>query len=547
MITGWRCRGVCLLTGLAGAGLIAGCASAKMADRTKPTAEPRKPPTIDHGVDITSSGTKPKPGHAAVSQSPDKLQLTTHDAKPVAQSDADELVAAAAVPAADESAKSAETISASASTAGGGHPIDLETVLQLTSGQNPQVAFARERIHEAFAQLDRAQVLWLPSLRAGVNYNKHDGAIQDVAGTVFNTSRSAFYSGFGAAVPGAASPNVPGLYANFAIADAIYQPRIAAQTAASRQAAATAANNDMLLDAALAYLELLKTAQDVAIARDARDHTGELAELTGAYSQSGKGTEADHDRARAELALRDNELLRSQEAVRVASARLSQLLSLDPLFAFEPREPTIVPIEMVARDLPPAELVARGLSHRPEIAECRALICEAVERLRREKMAPLIPSVILGVSYGGYGGGLGSTVTNFNNRFDADAIAYWEVRNLGLGERAIRGEASSRVQQARLKEVAALDRVAREVVEAHTQVEARREQIATAEKGVQLASASYERNSERIKNVQGLPIEVLQSIQALAQSRREYLRTLIAYNEAQFRLHRALGWPTDAQ
>jgi hypothetical protein len=52
-------------------------------------------------------------------------------------------------------------------------PIDLTTALQLTAGQNPQVAFAQQRIEEAFAQLQAAQVLWVPSLRAGVNYNKH--------------------------------------------------------------------------------------------------------------------------------------------------------------------------------------------------------------------------------------------------------------------------------------------------------------------------------------------------------------------------------------
>ena len=77
-------------------------------------------------------------------------------------------------------------------------------------------------------------------------------------------------------------------------------------------------------------------------------------------------------------------------------------------------------------------------------------------------------------------------------------------------------------------------------------MQSRKGQIATAQEGVRAAIASYERNLERIRNVQGLPLEVLQSIQALTQARREYLRALIAYNEAQFRLQRALGWPADA-
>jgi outer membrane protein TolC len=163
--------------------------------------------------------------------------------------------------------------------------------------------------------------------------------------------------------------------------------------------------------------------------------------------------------------------------------------------------------------------------------------------LKREQYAPLIPSVLLGLSYGGLGGGFGSNFVNFGDRLDADAVAYWEVRNLGFGERAARCEAESKVRQAQWREVAALDRVAREVVEAHAQTTSRRQQIATAEAGVKFATGSYERNLERIRNAQGLPLEVLQSIQALAQARREYLRTVVDYNAAQFRLHHSLGWP----
>jgi outer membrane protein TolC len=57
------------------------------------------------------------------------------------------------------------------------------------------------------------------------------------------------------------------------------------------------------------------------------------------------------------------------------------------------------------------------------------------------------------------------------------------------------------------------------------------------------AEASYRRNHERIRNGQGLPIETLQSIQALDQARRQYIRAVADFNRSQFRLQRALGWP----
>ena len=87
----------------------------------------------------------------------------------------------------------------------GTQSIDRTTALMMTTGNNPQIAFAKARIEEALAQVDRANVLKLPSLRAGVNYNKHEGRIQDVAGTVIETSRGSFYSGLGANAVGARS------------------------------------------------------------------------------------------------------------------------------------------------------------------------------------------------------------------------------------------------------------------------------------------------------------------------------------------------------
>ena len=167
------------------------------------------------------------------------------------------------------------------------YPLDLGGVLGLANGQNPQVILARERINEAYAQVDRADILWLPSLRAGVNYNKHEGTIQDVAGGVFNTSRGMLYGGLGAGAVGAGSPSVPGLVANFHLTDAIFQPKIARFQASSRQFAATSARNDVLCDSAVAYLELLRAERRLTIAREAREKTNRIAELTGTFARVG--------------------------------------------------------------------------------------------------------------------------------------------------------------------------------------------------------------------------------------------------------------------
>ena len=423
------------------------------------------------------------------------------------------------------------------------YPINLGTALSLVSGQNPEVRFARWRIEEAYGRLEQAQVLWLPTIQAGLNYHRHEGNLQGVEGRILDVNSSSLNAGLGAGAIAAGTTTVPGLVAQFHVADAIFQPRIAERTAWARQHAADAVVQDRLLDAALAYLELMESAQGIAIAQENQADTNRLAHITEEYARTGQGLLSDADRLRTEAALRENDVIRARERYGIASARLAEVLSLNANYRLLPCESTVVPIDLVSVDGSRQQLLATGLSNRPELRENRCLVAEACERLQRERFAPLVPSVLLGVSYGGFGGGLGGNVSRFNDRADFDALAYWQVRNLGFGERAARNTVGSQVEQAKFAQVRLMDRIAREISEAETQVGYRREQVAVAEQALDAAQQSYQRNIERIQEGQGLPIEALQSIQALATARREYLAVVTSYNAAQFRLQRALGWP----
>lgn len=423
-----------------------------------------------------------------------------------------------------------------------GYALSLGNVLYLADAQNPNVAFARERINEAYARVDRADVLWLPSIRAGMNYIHHEGNVQDVVGNVFETSKSTFYGGLGAGGGGSGSPMFPGLVAQFHLTDAIFQPKIAGHQASSRQFGATAVRNDTLRTTAVAYLELQRAEQALAISEEALGNTNRLVKLTGDYARTGQGLRSDHERMLAEKAIREADIHVRVEAVRVASARLSQLLHADPSVRISSGEPTVIPFELVDKNSAAAAFVSTGLMRRPELAEQKHLVCEAVERLNREKYAPLVPSLLLGFSYAGHGGGLGGTIINTNDRWDADAMAFWEVRNLGFGERAARNEMSSVVRQTQQRELAVIDQVAREIVEAHSQLVERERRIAVARQGIVAAERSFQLNEERIENAQGLPIESLQAVQALAAARLSYLNAIVDYNVAQFELCRAIGW-----
>jgi outer membrane protein TolC len=424
-------------------------------------------------------------------------------------------------------------------------PVNLPTALSMIGGQHPVVGFARWRVQEAYAEWDRAKVMWLPSLQSGMNYRRHDGNYQAVDGQIVDVNLNSLNYGLGVGAIAAGGQTQPGIIARFALADAIFAPMIAERTATARSHAATAILNQQLLHASIAYIDLLEACQEVSILDASRVRTESLARITSDYAQAGEGLMSDADRSATELALLRSRQLVAEERQKVASSRLAKVLSLPMTTELIPQDLTLVPLELDLQVLDESTRIATGLASRPELKESQELVAAACEAHRREKYAPFVPSVLLGFSKGSFGGGLGSSPEDFGSRYDAEAMMIWEVRNMGLGEQAARRSRHAQVHQATLAKLRIMDQVAQEVAEAHVQTIFRREQIEVAKEAILRAQQSYQRNMERIGDAEGLPIEVLQSIQALEQAQRCYLNAVANYNRAQFQLAWATGWPID--
>ena len=424
--------------------------------------------------------------------------------------------------------------------------INLPTALLMVGGDHPAVGFARWQVQEAYAQLDQAKALWLPSLQVGFSFHRHDGNYQASNGAIVDVNRNSFQYGFGAGATGAGTVPQPGLRAQFHLADAIFQPEIAQKTAWARGHAENATVNRQLRDVALAYLELLNTTQRLRIVEESRERLAAVSKLTSDFAEAGEGLQADADRLNTELMLIDGRIAEAKEAVDVASARLAHAMSADVNQRIIPMDTTIVPLNLVSIERDRSSLIHAGLSRRPELKEAQALVAAACERHQRETYAPFVPSVLLGLSAGGFGGGNGNALGNVDGRYDFDAMVTWEIRNLGFGERAARCQTAAQVQQAMYRRVRQMDDVAREIDEAFTQVQHRNQRMAITQPALRTAEDSFTRNLQRIRNQEGLPVEVLQSVQAMETARLAYADAVVAYNEAQFRLQWALGWPVTA-
>lgn len=425
-------------------------------------------------------------------------------------------------------------------------PINLPTALKLVNVRAMDIAIASQRITLAGAQLDQAKYAWLPTITMGGDYMRHVGRAQDVFGGIINPHRSSFMAGVGA-------------NAIFTPADAIFAPLAARQVVRSRIAELDAAANNSMLAAAEAYFNAQQARGELAGAEVAAQHADELARRTEKLAQ-GIAPPVEAVRARTESARRKQVVQLTLERWRLASAELNRVLRLEPALLIEPIEPPHMRVTLVPLDQPIDALIPLGLRNRPELASQQALIEATLQRLKQERVRPLIPSVVLrgpatnppaNFTTGVFGGGHDS-LGKYGQRTDVEVQVIWEFQNLLFGNAARIHERKAEREIAILEMFRLQDRVAAEIAQAHAQVISGASRLADAESGLKDAAESVDKNFQGMKQTKAAgdlvllvvrPQEVIASIQALAQAYADYYGAVGDYNRAQFRLYRALGHP----
>jgi outer membrane protein TolC len=438
-------------------------------------------------------------------------------------------------------------------------PIDLPTALRLAGVDNPEIQLAQQRVVEAVARQQLAAAQILPNVNVGLNLNHHLGTLQRFNGTIFKVNRDAMFIGLGASAVGSGTVTIPGIVWSGNVSEVYYRNLISRQLVQEREFASEAARNDVLLRVASAYLDLLRATARRAIGHEVRADAREVARVTGNFAITGQGRQSDADRAATEFEQRNNEVLQAEGDMLTSSARLCQLLRLDPSVRLHPADGWAVPRPLVPDPIPLPELLSIALMQRPELRERRAAIQGALLQLDSARLLPFSPNLLLGYSAGTFGGG-SNLVANgvreadgnilrqprfdsFGGRQDLDVVMFWALRNLGVGNVASVRLARSNVRQAELSELEVLDRVRAEVAAARARTHARFAQSETNERATLASAAAFRQDLTRTRNREGLPIEVMDSLRLLGRSRFGYLDAIIDYNRAQFELFVALGQP----
>ena len=437
-------------------------------------------------------------------------------------------------------------------------PIDLYSALHLAGEQNPQILLAQQHVVEAVAIRQLAAAQFLPTLNLGASSDNHWGILQQSTGSILSVRRNDVFVGAGAHAVAAGSVNIPGVMWNLNVSEAIYNSLVSRQEVDRSAFESQAIRQEVLLNVALAYTDLVRAEGGRSISIVTRNDARELARITAAYEQTGAGRKADADRARTEQLRREAEIFTAEGKVVSSSAGLCRLLHLDPTLRLHPTDNQVIPKSIVPDPIPLPELLAIALMYRPELNERRAAVARSLLTLRGARTLPFSPTVLVAFSAGGFGGGSDLVArpagTNtfargeprfgaFADREDLDAMAYWTLQNLGVGNKAQIDAARSRLSSAGLELLVTLDCIRSEVAAAQAGAHARFARIRSCELAIEAGRQAFEEDMIRINGQEGIPLEALDSLRLLARARVEYLNAILDYNKVQFQLYVALGKP----
>ena len=185
------------------------------------------------------------------------------------------------------------------------------------------------------------------------------------------------------------------------------------------------------------------------------------------------------------------------------------------------------------------------LDGRPEAEQLDALLAAAEEELKAQRYGCSSRASSLATAPAS------SAAPRARRSRTPSIVTIWRCSSTGSSTRSASAteRRSTRAKRA-LREIGLQrdklhDAIVAEVRAAYASTQSRRGQLPLADAAVERAAQAYELQRDRIYDKQGLPLEALQAMQALATAELARIDALVGYDLAQIRLHTALGNPLE--
>jgi outer membrane protein TolC len=402
--------------------------------------------------------------------------------------------------------------------------IDLPTVLRLAGANSLELAYVREKVHEAYATAELAEERFWPAAGPILAFRRHEGLTQGTDGAFVDVDKQQTLAGVGARL-------------RWDVGDAIFTTLSASQRYEAQKSTLDATQQAVHLEAALAYYELLRAHLGARVSEQSAEVSGKLATELDASVRSGRGFRGDMLGARVQSASSRLQLLRSREAIKLASIRLGALLRLAPGIELEPAEAVPGPLDLVPLSSVDADLLKEALERRPEVRQAESELAAHRHDRTAATWGPLLPEIQVDA----VAGGLGPVASDLESTEDYAVTLGWRLGPGGLFDPARRRLAESRVRQAEIHLERVRQRISEEVLSSLARLRAKTEQMKLAEQAVQDAAEALDLTRERQSRQIGLPLEVLRAEEALTRARLEHYTAVIDYSQGQLRAFTHLG------
>ena len=225
-----------------------------------------------------------------------------------------------------------------------------------------------------------------------------------------------------------------------------------------------------------------------------------------------------------------------------------------------PLEHDHLQITLIDPARPLDDLMPIALTNRPELASHQALVQAAAARIRREKMRPLLPIVLINgfqtpgelIQAGIFGLGPNSSLNQWTGRDDVSLQLIWQLEAFGIGNLARIKEQRGEQSQAIIELFRTQDTVAADVTAAQARLQSAAARVVQADRALRTAIITFNGNFEGLQQTTRFgdvlvlvnrPQEAVYALQLLKMAFDEYFTTVAEYNRAQFELFHALGYP----
>ncbi|MGD9581462.1 MAG: TolC family protein [Vampirovibrionia bacterium] len=402
--------------------------------------------------------------------------------------------------------------------------VDLEDVLNIAveNNINLQIKEEQEKIDKLDIYTQASELL--PSVIGTYDQSRFQGGFQIFGNETFMVHRSSI------------APRLALEYTIFSGGETVYKILAAKRTHNATIYSITNEKDQLLLDASIAYYELVKANKFLQISIEEIKESKELLNLNLQRLEVGLGTKLEVSQSESQLAVSKNDYIEASKNILVTTQNLNKILNLPLEINLIPKTDKIEKITLL--ETPNIkDLIEKALENRSDLKEIKELKKVYLAQ-RGVALSKFFPTLTFSTYWGGMG-------PRFHDLNDQKSVGYGVkldlLKNLGVNYISNYKKSGPMLKQVDLQIQQKLREIETNLSNAILEAETTEKQIEVAKAGLKASEDSYQFATERLEAGVGTNIDVLTAHTKLTTARINLVKSLIDYNKSQIALLRSSG------